>query len=201
MKIYWIYDYHHQTKFDTNFKKLNYLIKNTLIDFIQLRIKEQPSQTTLLWIQQCSKLIKSIHPNFPIYVNDYPNIAQKLNLTGVHIGKNDPDIQTIKKLFPKLKIGYTCHNSEDVHFAQKQNIEYLGCGTVFSSPTKTHLVAQGIDFIKQTMEQSSLMIFPIGGINKNNIEQLIAIGTKQVAISSAFFNNDFKEQAKAITNA
>ena len=201
MNIYWIYDYQHQIKLDKNFEKLCYLIKNNFINSIQLRIKEQSQSITLDWAKQCSKLIKSIHPDFSIYMNDYADIAQELNLTGVHIGKSDIDIQTIKKDFPKLKIGYTCHNIQDIHFAQKQGIEYLGCGTVFSSPTKTKLIAQGINFIKQAMKQSSLIIFPIGGINKNNIEQLTAIGIRQVAISSAFFGKDFKEQAKAIVNA
>ena len=201
MKIYWIYDYLHQRKFDKNFNKLNYLIENELIDSIQLRIKNQTQQTVIDWAKKQSHLIKSLKPHFTIYMNDYPDIAHELNLTGVHIGKNDTAIQTIKKRSPQLKLGYTCHNIQDIYFAQKNSVDYLGCGTVFSSPTKTNLPAQGINFIKEAMKQTPLPIFPIGGIHKNNIEQLSRLGIQQVAISSALFGKDFKEQAHTIINA
>ena len=65
-------------------------------------------------------------------VNDRLDIALASNADGVHIGQDDLDIKTVRKLLGASKIiGVSANNSIDINKAVKDECDYIGVGPVF----------------------------------------------------------------------
>ena len=198
MQIYWVYDFHLAEQYDREQKKLLTLIHNNYITKIQLRAKRLSENKVTTWVKSIIDTLEKAQLSLPIYINDYARIAQNFQLTGVHLGKHDQNVDEIKNTYPNLKIGYTCHNKNDVLYAQKHHVNYIGCGTIFPSNTKKDLIPKGIDFLKKILPITHIPIYPIGGINSTNIHLLHKNKIKQVALASSLFQDYYLDEAKKI---
>ena len=71
-------------------------------------------------------------------INDKPLIAKAIGADGCHIGQNDMDFISCKKILGKNKIiGMTCHNSKKLALKAKRNgASYIAFGSFFKSNTK-----------------------------------------------------------------
>ena len=117
-------------------------------------------------------------------VNDRLDIALASKADGVHLGQDDLDIKTVRKLLGASKIiGVSANNSTDINKAVKDGCEYIGVGPVFPTLTKN----------------INIPCFAIGGINKLNISSLKNLGISKVAIVSGLLNSeDPKDEAMII---
>ena len=129
-------------------------------------------------------------------VNDRVDIAIASNADGVHIGQDDIDITTARKLLGSSKIiGVTANNSTDIANAIKDGCDYIGIGPVFKTFTKSK-EPLGIEKIKALTKDINIPWFAIGGINKTNISSLKNSGINKVAVVSGLLNSeDPKEEA------
>jgi thiamine-phosphate pyrophosphorylase len=66
-----------------------------------------------------------------------------------------------------------------------EGADYVGVGPTFPSPTKDFAGFAGIDFVQQACAETSLPAFAIGGINLDNVEQVVAAGARRIAVSHA----------------
>ena len=143
----------------------------------------------------------------PLIINDFPDIALAVQAEGVHIGQEDLDIKSVRKLLgPNAIIGVTAKTESQAVEAELQGADYIGVGALFASPTKT--VAQKITF--ETFESISktvhIPIVVIGGINAKNLSQIAHLKFDGVAVVSALLDSEdilettqsFKKQLEAI---
>ena len=66
--------------------------------------------------------------------------------------------------------------------AQAQGADYIGFGSVFETKTKPGRQAMDLDLLQKVIKQVKIPVFPIGGISRKNIGQLIPLGVKRVAV-------------------
>ena len=66
--------------------------------------------------------------------------------------------------------------------AQAQGADYIGFGSVFKTKTKPGRQAMDLDLLQKVVKQVKIPIFPIGGISRGNIGQLIPLGVNRVAV-------------------
>ena len=130
-------------------------------------------------------------------VNDRVDIALASDADGVHLGQDDLDIVTARKLLGSSKIiGITANNSTDINNALKDECDYIGVGPVFQSSTKKNKEPIGVEKIKSLTKDIKIPWFAIGGINKENISFLKINGINNVALVSGLLNSeDPKEEA------
>ena len=130
-------------------------------------------------------------------VNDRLDIALASNADGVHLGQDDLDIKTVRKLLGASKIiGVSANNSTDINKAVKDGCDYIGVGPVFPTLTKKNKESLGVEKIKALTKDLNIPFFAIGGINKLNISSLKNHGISKVAIVSGLLNSeDPKEEA------
>ena len=130
-------------------------------------------------------------------VNDRVDIALASNADGVHIGQDDIDLFTARKLLGNEKIiGVSANNSTDIINATKKGCDYIGVGPVFETSTKKNKEPLGVEKIKALTKDLNVPWFAIGGINKGNISFLKNHGIKKVAVVSGLLNSeDPKEEA------
>ncbi len=136
------------------------------------------------------------HYHVPLIINDRPDIAKKAGADGVHIGLSDMKIEKAREyLGENYLIGGSVHNVEEALRAQKSGADYIGCGAVFGSSTKTDVTELSIEELKNICQFVQIPVVAIGGINEQNIGQLADTGIDGVAVVSALFAAEDKEAA------
>ena len=165
------------------------------VKIIQHRYKEGNDKEHLKEAIEIKNLCKKYNSLF--IVNDRIDIAMASNADGVHLGQEDIDLKTARKLLGSSKIiGVSADNSTDIDKAIKDGCDYIGIGPVFQTLTKKNKEPLGVEKIKVLIKNISIPCFAIGGINKLNISYLKSHGIRKVALVSGLLNaRDPKEEA------
>jgi thiamine-phosphate pyrophosphorylase len=122
----------------------------------------------------------------PLIVNDYAEIATRVPVEGVHLGQDDDSILVARqKAGRNLIIGKSTHSLAQAHAAQGEGADYIGFGPIFATPTKPDYKPIGLGDIRQVHLDVGIPIFCIGGINIDNLQQVIDAGAKRVVMVSA----------------
>jgi thiamine-phosphate pyrophosphorylase len=154
------------------------------VDLIQLRGKGKS-------IDELVNLASEIHQvtarsDTPLIVNDYAEIATRVPVEGVHLGQDDDSILVARqKAGRNLIIGKSTHSLAQAHAAQGEGADYIGFGPIFATPTKPDYKPIGLGDIRQVHLDVGIPIFCIGGINIDNLQQVIDAGAKRVVMVSA----------------
>lgn len=164
------------------------------VTMVQLREKDC---STLQFIELALKLKQKLSLyKVPLLINDRVDVALATAADGVHIGQSDMPYAMVRKLLGTKKIiGLSVENIEQVHVANKLDVDYIGISPIFSTNTKTDTAKPfGIEGIKQVMTISKHPAVAIGGINHKNAAAIIQAGAQGIAVVSAICsaNNPYK---------
>jgi thiamine-phosphate pyrophosphorylase len=115
------------------------------------------------------------------------DIALAIGASGVHVGQTDIDCGTVRRLVgPDAIVGLSIETVEQARAAVDFDIDYLGVGPVFATPTKTDAApALGLEGLARVRALSSLPIVAIGGLNAGNAGHAIEAGADGIAVVSA----------------
>ena len=141
-------------------------------------------------ILQEAALLKEIceRYNVPLIINDRPDLAQKANASGVHVGLSDMGIQKARQLLgPDFIIGGSAHNVEEALAAQNAGADYIGCGAVFGSTTKTNVTLLPVETLRAICQAVEIPVVAIGGINADNVLRLKGRKMAGAAVVSGIF--------------
>ncbi|KAI1376676.1 TMP-TENI-domain-containing protein [Hypoxylon crocopeplum] len=118
--------------------------------------------------------------NVPLLINDRVDVALAVGCEGVHIGQDDLDLPTARKLLGEDAIvGVTVSNVAEVETACKAGADYLGIGTVFATLTKENAKSIiGVDGLQEILlkiaaEKWGVKTVSIGGINASNVSRVM----------------------------
>lgn len=118
-----------------------------------------------------------------LIVNDRPDLARLVDADGVHVGQDDVPVQAARQIVgPDALVGVSTHNIEQAAMAQSDGADYLGIGPVFPSGTKVFSAFPGLDYVRAVAARISLPAFCIGGIDTNNLPEVVAAGGRRVAV-------------------
>ena len=133
-----------------------------------------------------------LNNNVQLVINNDYSIARSYEGAGVHIGKRDLSIKSIKNIIgSKTLIGYSC-GSEVINLKhlRENGISYYSIGALFKSSTKTNTERLSTDTIKKYKSCNDLPMCIIGGLNKNNIDSVIEYQPDMIAISNGIFGQE-----------
>ncbi|KTD41975.1 thiamine phosphate synthase [Legionella parisiensis] len=151
---------------------------------IQLRIKERTNNLEEE-IRQSIALAKKHYAT--LFINDYWEMALKLNAEAVHLGQSDidnADIDAIRK--QGLLLGVSTHCYYEVARAHALNPSYIAIGPVFPTTSKEMpFTAQGILSLQRWKRTLNYPLVAIGGINVERMPDVVATGVQGVALISA----------------
>lgn len=126
-----------------------------------------------------------------LIINDRVDIAKIVDADGVHLGQDDIDIISARKILGEDKIiGISTHKPEDAILAQEQNADYIGVGPVFKTPTKPSTIPVGLEYVKWVKDNIQIPFYAIGSIDESNIFDVINAGATKVAAIRALMNSD-----------
>jgi thiamine-phosphate pyrophosphorylase len=102
----------------------------------------------------------------------------------------------IRKELPVDKvIGLSTSTVAEARKAEAEGVDYIAIGSIFSSPTKPKATVVGLERIRHVRKAISIPIVAIGGINRQNIGEVMAAGADSAAVISAVLNQKDIESA------
>jgi thiamine-phosphate pyrophosphorylase len=160
------------------------------VDIVQLRDKDAPDHELEPAYRAARELCRELGLLF--IVNDRPELAVALGADGVHVGQDDlpvPDVRAI--VGPRLLIGLSTHAPAEIDDARPQAddgtplADYIGVGPVHATPTKPGRPAVGEQLVRYAARNAQLPFFAIGGLDGENIGEVIAAGARRVCVLRA----------------
>jgi len=155
-------------------------------DCIQLRCKGIDDAE--LFALAC-EMVKVCHDNGTLcIINDRPDIAIASDADGVHLGQDDLPVDQVRHLQSEpMIIGLSTHNMVQLKEAIAQSVTYVGIGPVYATDTKPGLEPAGLQYAASAVEmlsQTGIGHAAIGGINMENIDEVLKAGIRTVALCS-----------------
>ena len=150
------------------------------IDIVQLRDKKGSAKEILGF---CRKVLEITKHQIPLIVNDRADLAFFSGADGLHVGQEDLDCLQARKMMGWGKIiGVSCQTLHQASVAEALGADYIGFGSVFETPTKPDRQAMDLGLLQKVIKQVKIPVFPIGGITRGNIGQIIPLGVTRVAV-------------------
>ncbi len=167
---------------------------------VQLREKTSSSRE----FYQTALKVKEITDKYkvPLIINDRVDIALAVDADGVHVGQSDLPAAVVRKIIGKDKIlGVSAGSVENAIEAQRDGADYIGVGALFSTSTKTDANSVSKETLMKIIEEVSIPVVGIGGINAQNAAQLKNTGINGIAVVSAIIaQKDIKLSAEKMLN-
>ncbi len=128
------------------------------------------------------------HYGVPFLLNDNVPLALRCGADGVHVGQDDMSAKEARRILGADKIiGVSAHDPEEAKKAYADGADYLGCGAMFSTSTKTNVQVRSRETLAAVCASVPIPVVAIGGINKQNLLTLSGCGEAGVALVSAIF--------------
>jgi thiamine-phosphate pyrophosphorylase len=161
-------------------------------DLIQLRAKKSSAEEVRLMAEKILPITK--RANVGLVINDYLEIARDLGAEFCHLGQEDffdvghTHISELKIQNSKLKIGLSSHAPAQAERALAASADYIAIGPVFATGTKPAAKPVTLDYVRWAVENVNVPWFAIGGINLENLGDVLAEGAKRVCVVSVILN-------------
>ena len=125
-----------------------------------------------------------------LFINDRIDVALAVDASGVQLGKTSLPIETARSLLGTEKlIGFSSHSVGEAIAAQRSGANFLLFGPVFFTPSKAPFGApQGVQALKELVENVVLPVYAIGGINTASLTAAMTTGVRGVALISAIIS-------------
>lgn len=135
----------------------------------------------------------------PLIINDRVDVALASSADGVHLGKDDMDPSTARKLLgPGKIIGMTVRNVDEARDAERQGVDYIAAGSIYESETKKAEII-GLEGLRDILNSTSLPVVAIGGIRPENLNEIFDMGASGVALAKELLESeDIEEKVRSI---
>jgi len=159
-------------------------------DLIQLRAKKSSPEEIRDMAEKIVPITKRAGVNFVI--NDYQDIAQGVGAEFCHLGQGDffdAGYRQVSKLeLGNLKIGLSTHAPDQAQRAVKAGPDYIAIGPIFATKTKPGRMPVTLEYVRWAAENVTIPWFAIGGINLENLADVIKAGARRICVVSAILN-------------
>ena len=183
------------------------LTKNGIVSDVENALKagcrivqyREKNKSTSEMIEEALKLKKICYGKAIFLINDRVDVSLAVDADGVHIGQKDMHFEIVRKLLDREKIiGLTVHNLKEAYEAERLGLDYIGLAPIFETDTKENSQAPiGVEMIKKIRDKVSLPIVAVGGIDKQNVKDVIRAGADSVvSIKSVLNSNDIYNEIK-----
>ena len=157
------------------------------VTLFQLREKHLAREAFVQEALAAKKVCRHYH--IPLIINDAVDIAKEIGADGVHVGLSDMGVKKAREILgTHAIIGASAHNVAEAIAAQEAGADYIGCGAVFPTSTKTDVTALSHRELSAICRAVHIPAVAIGGITEENLTQLNGSGIAGVAVVSALFS-------------
>ncbi|MFS8871912.1 thiamine phosphate synthase [Synechococcus sp. R50.1] len=154
------------------------------VTLVQYRRKNLPDGEMLRDLKQLRQLCNRYQAL--MIVNDRVDLALVSQADGVHLGQTDLPVAQARHLLGSQRlIGLSTTNAEELAQALNSDVDYIGVGPVYPTPTKAEKPPAGLEYVRLAAEKAHLPWFAIGGIDPHNLPEVRRAGATRVAVVRA----------------
>ena len=167
---------------------LSQVLETQAVNVFQLRLKNYRDSDLISITSLLYKIC--IKKNVTFILNDRIDIAKKLDVDGVHLGKEDGSITYARNILGNQKIiGSSCYNNKSLSIkSQNLGANYVAFGAFFKTETKKNTTKIVLSDFKNIRRNINIPIVGIGGLNKFNLKKLIYFKPDFLAFCSSIWN-------------
>ncbi len=170
------------------------------VDSVQIR---ERNATAKLLLEVAQRLLVPASENGTVItINDRADVAlallpQRLPTRcaggclvpiGVHLGGQSLPVDLVRRNLPLPLIGVSVHSLEEARAAARDGADYVTFGQVYSSSSHPGVPPRGIDQLAAVVAEVDIPVFAIGGIDFDNVSEVLASGCAGIAVISAISN-------------
>ena len=169
-------------------------------DLIQLRAKNLPPEEIRSLAEKILPITRAA--KIGLVINDHPEIARELGAEICHLGQEDFFNQGFNQISQLthdvgLKIGLSTHAPDQAARALAAGADYLAIGPIYATGTKPTAKPVTLDYIRWAAANVAIPWFAIGGINLQNLDEVLQAGAQRVCVVSAILNSSNVNKACA----
>jgi len=155
------------------------------VTMVQLRDKDA-SRRQMIEIGRALKTALA-GSGVPLIVNDDVEAAIAIGADGLHVGQDDMDAQTARRLIgPDMILGLSVETEALAAAVDPAVVDYIGAGPVFATATKPgHKPPVGMEGLARLIAATSLPAVAIGGLKTGHVEAVLRAGARGLAVVSA----------------
>ena len=148
------------------------------VDIVQVREKALQDGELLRVLEAAREVTRRL--GVPLVVNDRPDLAVLADADALHVGQDDLPAEAARRF--GLPVGLSTHAAAEIDAA---TADYIGVGPVHATPTKEGRPAVGLDLVRYAAAHARQPWFAIGGIDRTNVEAVVAAGATRIAVVRA----------------
>ncbi len=133
--------------------------------------------------------VLSLSTGIPIILHSFPQVAQQLGVKRIHLPL--PLLQQMADTSDPLLsffslIGTSVHSVSDAEAAVSCGAAYCLAGNIFETQCKIGLPGRGLEFLREVSGRVRIPVYGIGGVNEENLPQLLNAGAAGGCMMSGF---------------
>jgi thiamine-phosphate pyrophosphorylase len=164
------------------------------VDVVQLREKQLPDAVRLATARIMTPICRDF--GVPFIMNDSPELALSAAADGVHVGQDDVSVAYCRGLLGDDGIvGLSTHAPDEFDAALTQSATYFSAGPIVPTPTKLGRPGTGAGYAVACQARSDRPVFVTGGVNADNIAQLVEAGLRHFVVVRALCESSDPEAA------
>jgi len=176
-------------------------------DLIQLRAKTSNINEVRQMAEKVVKITRAA--NVGLVINDHLAVARDVGADYCHLGQEDffgnNYRHTSELLSASVGIGLSSHAPEQAERAIATGPAYIAIGPVYATPTKPTAKPVTLEYVRWAAVNVRIPWFAIGGINLENVDDVLSAGATRICVVSAILNapnparacQEFKERLRS----
>ena len=158
------------------------------VTLLQYRNKEGSGREIL---SHARELRRALGPSVQLIMNDRADLCLAAGFDGVHVGQDDLSPEAVRAVIgPKLILGVSTHNPQQLSAADSCPADYVALGPVFSTASKANAdPVVGLEGVRRARGLTRKPLVAIGGITLANFRSVLDAGADSVAVISALLDS------------
>lgn len=157
------------------------------VRFVQLRARYASSDDLFRWTEEALRRIGLNSTR--LLVNSNAAVASQAGAFGVHLPSCGVPVADVRREYPSLTIGRSCHSVSDCVAAAEEGADYVLLGPAF--PPRSKEGAAGVT-AAQFRQAAALPVdvYALGGVSADNLVLLAGLGLSGVAAVTLFMKDE-----------
>jgi thiamine-phosphate pyrophosphorylase len=151
-------------------------------DVVQLRAKKSTRAEIVRMARAILPILRDAGTG--LVINDHADVAAEVGADLCHLGQED--FAAAKP--PATPFGLSTHSPGQALRAVEAGPAYIAIGPVYATATKPGARAVTLDYVRWAAANVKIPWFAIGGINLNNLDDVVLAGAQRVCAVSAILN-------------
>ncbi|MDA2913393.1 thiamine phosphate synthase [Acidobacteriia bacterium AH_259_A11_L15] len=171
------------------------------VDLIQIRESDLATRELLALVE--AAVARARGTGTRILVNDRLDVALAASADGVHLPTHGFPVADVRREYPDLLIGASCHNLEEARRAEEGGADFVVFGPVYETPAKKpYGPPVGVEKLAEAVRAAKIPVLALGGIKLENAGACLQAGAAGLAAISLFqTSGDLRETVRRLRAA